>query len=486
MEGYVVAPSALRAAEYELEEKGVTEDELISRAAAHLTAEVKKHADKKDKILVVVGSGNNGCDGLECALTLKLEGYNVGVMLATKRCNEANFRRREAVFREGTTLKRRLDGDEAVIVDAVFGTGIGHDPDPEPAKAMIAINRSDAFVISADLPSGLNAESGRAYFPTIKADVTVTFAYLKSGMLLGEARNFCGEIIVRDIGVKCEAIGKLLSSDDVRLAERMPVTHKGTYGKTIILGGCDVMPGAPLMAFESAVAASRSGAGLVTLCVPESLKCAYQARVKETMLRFMPDDGKNMLFDRDELRDIIKKYETIVIGPGMGNNEETRKIVRYLAMSYYGILVVDADGINAIAPHINDIKHHTCTLVLTPHTVEFVRLCPKCGEGNYLDNIRSFALKYRCCIAVKSATTIITNGQDMFFNVTGTPAMAKGGSGDVLAGMTGAFSCVLPALNALCAAVYHFGKAGERASKRLDSVTSVMASDIIVEIADAP
>lgn len=486
MQGQVVYPSALRDAEYELEERGVSEDELIARAAACLTAEVKKHASKRDKIVVVVGSGNNGCDGLECAFALKTEGFDVSVMFATTRTNEGNLKRREAVLKAGVPLLRALNGEETLIVDAVFGIGIGHDPEPEPAKAMVAINRSKAYKIAVDLPSGLSGESGRAYFPTVKADKTVTFSYVKCGMLMGEGRNFCGEVVVCDIGIECETVGKILSAEDVKIDKRMPETHKGIYGKTIIIGGCDIMPGAPLMAFESAVAASRSGAGLVTLCVPESLKCAYQARVKETMLRFMPDDGKHMLFDRNELNDIIKKYDTIVIGPGMGNNEETRKIVTYLAMTSYGIVIVDADGINAIAPHLNDIKYHTCTLLFTPHTVEFVRLCPKCGEGRYLENIRNFALKYKCCIAVKSATTIVTNGQDLFFNVSGTPAMAKGGSGDVLSGMVGAFAAVLPPLKALATAVYHFGKAGERAQKRLDSVTSVMASDIIVEIADAP
>ena len=486
MNGLVVNPRDLREAEYELIEKGVTEDTLIARASAFLTAEVKKHADKTDKIIAVIGSGNNGCDGLDCALTLKREGYCVSVMMATKRSNEGNIRRREAVIKEGIALKKEFDGDEKVIIDAVFGIGIARDPDPETAQVIIDINRHKAYKIAVDLPSGLCGESGRAYFPTVKADKTVTFSYLKVGMLLGDGRNFCGEVVVGDIGIECKHVGKVIDSDDVKMEKRLPATHKGVYGKTIIIGGCEIMPGAPLMAFESAVSASRSGAGLVTLCVPKSLKCAYQARVKETMLRFMPDDGKNMLFDRDELNSIIKSYDTIVIGPGMGKNEETEKIVAYLAMNFYGVLVVDADGINSIAPSLKRIKYHTCSLVFTPHTVEFIRLCPRCGEGNYLENIRAFAFENRCIVAVKSATTVVTDGRGVYFNVTGSPAMAKGGSGDVLSGMVGAFACVLPPLKALTTAVYHFGKAGERAVKRLDSVTSVLASDIIVEIADAP
>ncbi len=486
MNGLVVNPTAIKEAEYALMDSGITEDELIARASSGLVARIKELASVNDKIVVAVGSGNNGCDGLDTALTLYSQGYKVAVLLASKYANEGNIKRRNAIIKERIPLVKAFDGAEKYIIDAIFGTGIRRDPDSDTAQIINEINRHGAYKISVDLPSGLCGESGRAYFPTVKANETVTFSYIKSGMILGEGRNFCGKVSVFDIGIKCDAVGKILSAQDVKIEERLPETHKGVYGKTVIIGGCETLPGAPLMAFESAVSASRSGAGLVTLCVPRSLKCAYQARVKETMLRFMPDDGKNMLFDRNELNDIIKKYNTIVIGPGMGNNDETKMIVTYLAMNFYGTLVVDADGINAIAPHLKTIKHHTCSLVFTPHTVEFIRLCPKCGEGNYLENIKNFALDNKCIVAVKSATTVVTDGSTLYFNTTGTPAMAKGGSGDVLSGMVGAFACVLPPLKAVATAVYHFGKAGERAKARLNSVTSVLASDIIVEICDAP
>jgi NAD(P)H-hydrate epimerase len=234
------------------------------------------------------------------------------------------------------------------------------------------------------------------------------------------------------------------------------------------------------MSFESAVAAARAGAGLTTLCVPEEAKCAYQARVKETMLNFLPSKNGKIVFDESALQKIIANSNSIAVGMGMGKSDDTAKIVSYLAKNFDGTLVIDADGLNSIADETSAIENATANLILTPHIGEFNRL--ERSSGELVERAKNLAKKLNAVIAVKSATTIITDGNEVYFNLTGTPALAKGGSGDVLAGITAALSCVLSPLKAAVSACYHFGKAAERAVKRLNSETSVLASDVIIEL----
>ena len=167
----------------------------------------------------------------------------------------------------------------------------------------------------------------------------------------------------------------------------------------------------------------------------------------------------------------------------MGKSDEIRKIVVWLLENFDGTLVIDADGLNALAENPSVLLGKKGKVILTPHVAEFKRLCPAFDiEKPSVETITDFARRYGAALAVKSATTVITDGNEVFFNLTGTPALAKGGSGDVLGGMTAAFACVLPPIAALKAACFHFGKAGVRAAKRLGSVTSVLAGDVIIDL----
>ena len=480
----VASVADIRAAEEKAMAGGVTEDELIDKAATELAEEVKRHAAKTDKILFVTGGGNNGSDGLTCAEKLHACGYAVSVMPVGTRRNGGNETRLIGIKEAGVTLVDTIAPDVyAVVVDCVFGIGLDRKPTGEYARAIDEINASGAFVIAADVPSGLDADKGYAFSPCVKANVTVTFTVVKSGLLLGTGRNYAGEIVVASVGIDADATGRIIAGTDAVLPARLSVSHKGTYGKVRVIGGSETMPGAPLMCFESAVAASRSGAGLVTLCVPGSEKAAYQARVTETMLHFLPSADGKLAFDAAALQNAVDGADAVVFGPGVGKSEEIRKIVEWLIENYTGTLVIDADGLNALAENPSVLLGKKCRVILTPHVAEFRRLCPAFDiEKPSVDIIKDFARHYGVTLAVKSATTVITDGEEVFFNITGTPALAKGGSGDVLGGMVAAFACVLSPSDALKAACFHFGKDGERAAKRLGSVTSVLASDVIIDI----
>lgn len=460
---------------------GVSEDELIKRAGKILYNEVIKNIAKAQTVLCAVGSGNNGSDALEVAILLRQNGYKVKVFTISEKANEQNSARRDTLKSLGVEFVNTLDGDYALIVDGLFGIGLSPNRplDEKTASVIEKINSCGAFIISADIPSGLDGYGGTVASTAIKANQTVTFTAIKSGMLLGQGRNYCGKITVGEIGINCDEVGQI--NAPAPLPKREIVSHKGTYGKVKVIGGSENMVGAPYLAFESAKSALRAGAGLVTLCVPDSEKTAYSSRVVENMLFYLPSKNGKIVFNREKLDEIMENANAIVIGTGMTKSEDTAKCVIYLAQNFDGVLVVDADGINSVCACLGELKNHKCKLIFTPHLIEFYRLLGK-NSDDLIEDSKAFAKEYNCTVAVKSATTLITNGDKVYFNLTGTPAMAKGGSGDVLAGLVGAFSCVENPFNATARACYEFGKAGERAVKRLNSEVSVLASDIIIEI----
>ena len=480
---YVVSPEELRRAEAELMNSGVTEDELIARAAKAL-AQVVKNAANGGEVLIVAGGGNNGADGLEAARILS-KTDSVSVYALDVNRNSGVSSRLDALKNTNVKFVSAIDGGKyAVVVDCVFGIGLNREPSGEYAQAIDGINGSGAYVVSADVPSGLDSYTGKAFAHCVTADFTLTFSGVKTGLIMGEGRNYSGEIEVADIGIPFVPLGRVTGDGDAVLPARKTVSHKGSYGKVRIIGGSDRMPGAPLMCFESAAAASRCGAGLVTLCVPKCNKDAYKPRVTETMLYYLPDKDGQIAFAPDSLDEIMSGADAIAVGCGMGRGIDSFKSVEYLIKNFDGTLVIDADAINSLAENPDILKSKRGRIILTPHVVEFDRLCPDDGRTIH-ERAVSFAEHYGCTVAVKSATTVVTDGKEVFFNVTGSPAMAKGGSGDVLAGMVAAFACVLPPVKALTAACFHFGLAGETAAKRLNSVTSVLASDIIIDIAHA-
>ncbi|MCL2675874.1 MAG: NAD(P)H-hydrate dehydratase [Firmicutes bacterium] len=382
--------------------------------------------------------------------------------------------------------------------------------------------------IRPDALEVLHDENGRPYMRVDGKTLSISISHdgeyaaataflenISQGAENAENQRKSGQNLASDLTHKmCDIIS--VTKKDAQIPKRERFTHKGDYARVFIVGGSAEMPGAPFLSFESACAANaciesqnidkntdnniindnikenaenlhktavsalKSGAGLVTLCVPQSLKTAYQVRIKQEMLFFMPDNNGKVKFDTPALDMIVQKADVIVIGPGMGENTAIIDIIAYLCKNFDKILIVDADGLNALSRDLGVLNGHKCRLFLTPHIGEFLRLGGEQEKQESLDlayKAADFAVKHDCMVVLKSAYTYITDGVRIYKNTTGTAAMAKGGTGDVLAGMIAAFTTYMSPLRACLAACYHLGKNGERAERAKGS-EGVLAEDL--------
>ena len=460
----VLTVAQTRENERRAEENGLSEDVLIENAAAAVVADIKKNIKRPSAVAVFVGSGNNAADGLSVARMLHLDGYKTEVVTLTDKLNEYSRKRLDGYRYVGgkvvdiKTAKLRADFYK-VIVDAVFGIGLCREVEGVFREAIELINAANATVVSVDIPSGLSAVDGFCMGVAVKADTTVTFGSYKYGHLLGQGADYCGKLVLSDIGITADGGAVLCDETHPYLPPRKKVSHKGDYGRVRIIGGSGNMIGAPLMSCESAVF---HGAGLVTLCAASSLMGAYRERVKEEMLLPLPGNDGNIIFDKDALDGVMSGADTICIGMGMGANPELLKILQYLCFNFRGRVVVDADGLNALTGKTDMLKGHKCELILTPHRGEFYRLFGETKESDIVDKTFAMAASLNAVIVNKSNTTIITDGKEIYLNTSGSPTLARGGSGDKLVGAIAAYSARIGSLKGSARAAYECGKLSEK------------------------
>lgn len=285
------------------------------------------------------------------------------------------------------------------------------------------------------------------------AVATASFSPLKKSI------DFCGERITEDM---------------VALSKRNADTHKGSYGKIKIIGGSKFMVGAPYLA---ALAASKSGAGLTTLCVPEFLLPDYRQRVVEQTLFAISSQNEQIIFNEKNVLDAINGADCVAIGMGMGREDvqTLQNIIDCILFNFSGAVIIDGDGLFAL--NKQSLLNTKAKVLLTPHRVEFERLIGRKTNDAVQDTL-DFASQYNCVVAHKSHFTVISDGVNVKINTTGSPALAKGGSGDVLAGMAAAFSVSFGMFDGAIKACYYLGKAGELLDKEMGD-NSVLASDII-------
>lgn len=462
---FVLTREQIRAAEAKVVERGV--DELFLRFDASLAVAdgIERRAGMAEvRTAVFCGAGGNGCDGILAAARLVRKHGNVTVYTVGD-CAKKNKRALEYAAGAGVPVRpcAEYEGDAQIVIDAIFGIGLSRPIEGETAELIDRLNASDAFRLAIDIPSGLNADTGEIMGTAFRAHVTLSFSCYKMGMLVGEGRNVCGHIAVDDVGVSTASDIKVYENEDFKPFERKKTAHKGDCGRVFVIGGNGNMIGAPILAGAAAHAAHLNGAGLVTVCVPSVHRVALSSRVTMSTMMFMKDtsDGA-MVFDAAELDEITGKASAICIGMGMGTNkrDEIRKILEYLVRKFDGALIIDADGINALAGDYGFIKNRKAKIVLTPHVGEFTRLT---GKPATFENAKALAAELDCVVVLKSATTAITDGKEIRLNITGTPAMAKGGTGDVLAGCITALSCTYPLIDAATVACYRNGYGAERA-----------------------
>jgi NAD(P)H-hydrate epimerase len=450
-------------------------------------------------VVILAGKGNNGGDGFVAARYLIGEGFRVATFLLgekneVKGASRANLDRLGGLPRE---IRSKGDFKELkdeilkadLLIDALLGTGVKGSIGGLTAEAITLLNEAQKPIISVDIPSGLDADTGKPLGVCMQARQTVTFGLPKLGLFLYPGKEFAGEVITCDIGIPLELLTNeelkinLLTDSEISslFPRRRGDSHKGDYGHIFILAGSTGLTGAAAL---SSIAAMRTGAGLVTLGIPKSLNPIMEVKLTEVMTLPLPEtaEGSLGLGAKEKILRMIKKASVIALGPGLGVNPETGKLVQELLVAVEKPIVLDADGLNLLNGNISLLKSVRAPLVITPHPGEAGRLIGKKSSEIQSDRIgivRKIALKSGAIVVLKGAATVIANPRGVWVNPTGNPGMASGGVGDVLTGMIASFiGQGFSSLDAALAAVYIHGKAGDIAAKKV-GMYSLIATDII-------
>lgn len=456
------------------------------------------------RVQVVAGKGNNGGDGLAAARHLHQRGFKVHVTLvADPDAVEGDARLNlEICHRVGVPLEVAPPAPigfgtppSDLIIDALLGTGVRGAPTGPIAEAIDAINRCPAPVLAVDLPSGLDADTGAVPGACVRARRTVTFALPKRGLLVYPGRGFAGEIEVADIGIPrplledpaldCEWITPALVR--ARLPARPPDAHKGTFGRVFLLAGSAGLTGAATLCSEAAL---RVGAGLVTLGIPRSLNVILEQKLTEAMTLPLPETETqaHTIAAWDAIAERIATSDAVALGPGIGRHPKTAELVLRVLRERRGPTVVDADGLNALASVEGAGRPWAAPeqVVLTPHPGEMARLLgtnPSAVESNRLATAAKAARDFGCVVVLKGAGTIVAapDGR-LFIDPAATPALATGGTGDVLTGViAGLIAQGLSPLDAAVSGVHVHGRAGEHLARKVGDAGS-LAGDLLGEL----
>jgi len=506
---------------------------LMERAGLAVASKIKELYGRK-KIIIVSGSGNNGGDGLVVARNLHNEGWDVRVFLTSRPEDlkgDALSQYKAAVKFgvdiqpiKGLLTNPSIITHHSIIVDAILGTGLSKNVTGTLSEIISLLNKSKKPIISVDIPSGISSDNGQVMGEAVKADYTVTFGLPKRGHLLYPGAEYSGKLFIEDIGFPEKLLRsekfyvELLRKNDVTtlIPERRRYSHKGDYGHVLIVAGSRGKTGAALMAARACL---RSGAGLVTIGVPESLSGIFQSRVTEEMTLILPDKGDGTLSGRASnliLDFLNESADLLAIGPGIGISAETNKLMKILIKNLSTPLIIDADGINSIKGERDIFLKAKAPIILTPHPGEMARLLSpltplgnpplppfrKGGRGGFekggitltiqdieKDRINTavfFAKETGTYIVLKGVPTIVaTPDGRAFINSTGNPGMATGGTGDVLTGMISGFlSQGVNPLQASILGVYIHGLAGDIAASEKGQ-HPMIAADIIDKIPSA-
>ena len=457
--------------------------DLMFRAGSAAAEIIMKKYDCRGKrITVVCGRGNNGGDGCVIAGILAENGADVTVStpLGTPVTENA------AYYYDRLKLVKKTDRfipDADIIIDAVFGIGLNRAPDEKTAELIKAINSSDGIRVSVDVPSGIAADSGRVLGCAVNADLTVTFIALKPCFVLPDGSDYCGETVVADIGAPPVGCSYLTTEKPI-FKKRRHNSHKGTFGTALMFCGSYGMAGAAVLAARAAL---KSGLGILKAALCESIYYPFTVSVPEAVcVPVKTNNSGTLCLDNLSLPELLNGCSAVLIGCGMGNNEDTARLVRELVEISEIPLVIDADGINALQGGIDIIKKSKAPIILTPHPGEMARLCSATVrevEENRVEIARDFAVKYGCVLVLKGANTVVaTPSGELYFNMTGNPGMSTGGSGDVLAGITVSLLAQgFSTEEAAKAAVYLHGEAGDKAAARRGE-RAMLPSDLIEEL----
>ena len=515
----VVTAAEMRQIDQEtIEGIGIPGIVLMETAGSAIVGAIEQHYPTSQRIGILVGKGNNGGDGLVIARQLAHAGRDVFIFLVSapdsftgEAAINLQIAKRLGLRIEEILTDTEFYGTGAVpttlascelLVDAIFGTGLRGTVRDPIATVINAINSLATSILSVDLPSGLDADTGHPLGTCVRADRTVTIGLPKRGLLVHPGAEFAGKLEVVDIGFPEQVIDaqgiKVNWTTTAQASQwvppRLPASHKGTYGRVLVVAGSTGMTGAAALASEAAL---RAGAGLVTLAIPKHLNPILEGLLPEVMTLPLPetDAGSLSVSATSAILEFAEKTKSVLaIGPGLSQHPDTVALVQQLVrenreQELGRRMVVDADGLNALSQAPEVISLLDREAILTPHPGEMSRLANASVLGLEADRIRTaqqFASEHNLTLVFKGAPTVtgLPSG-DVWINSTGNPGMATGGMGDVLTGIiAGLMAQGHSSETAAVLAVYLHGLAGDIAAEAL-GMPGLIASDVLKAVPQA-
>lgn len=476
-----------RADLYTIEEIGVPSMVLMERAALEVVRCMEEEQLDFRKVLVICGSGNNGGDGYAIARLLHLKGHDVTIFFAgnsQKRSEENAQQAKIAAHYEIPVITNLGTEEYSVIIDALFGTGLKREVTGHYREVLCSVNQMAGKKVAVDLPSGIHDTTGARMGIAFCADLTVAIAFPKRGLFLQEENVCAGKILTGDIGISSETFSEGTvtfgyEKQDLFLGfpKRKKNSHKGSYGKVLMIAGSKGMSGA---AYLSAKAAYAVGAGLVQIYTHEENRVILQQLLPEAIITTYDT------FDSEQLEKLIQWADLIGIGCGLGKSDTAERVMQYTLKRALVPCVVDADGINILSKHMEWIEETNALIVLTPHMKEMSRML-QCSVKELIEQrmekLHAFVERYKVVCVLKDARTLVAKEhQNTYLNLSGNAAMAKAGSGDVLAGViVGILAQQCEPYTSACLGVFLHGLAGDMARDKKGAY-SVLASDLVAEI----
>jgi hydroxyethylthiazole kinase-like uncharacterized protein yjeF len=484
-----------------IHELGIPSLVLMERAALGVVAATAQHfGDRLNNVHILAGTGNNGGDALAVARILHNQSIPVHVWLhgADSKRTADNRHQLELVRKlnipmltiEGSHFASHITG-ASLLIDGILGIGLSRPMVGLWASVIELVNALHVPVVAIDIPSGLDGDTGQVHGVALRASLTVACGLLKQGLLMDPALDWTGRTESVDIGIPfhytLELPGHLLDEDlaaSLLPQARPRSAHKGNFGHLVILAGSQGMSGAAVMAAKAAL---RSGVGLLHVLVPASIQAQVAMQVPEAMVVPLPDhDGHLTLDALPMVQGQAENASALLIGPGLGPERATGQLVRACIAAIPRPMVIDADGLNHFAQEPMPLPHGC---LLTPHAGEMARLLSASArelQNRRVEAVGQAARQFGCPVIFKGANSLIADPQGNFWvNTTGNPGLARGGSGDVLAGLSaGLLAQGRPPLQAALLGTYWHGLAGDALAKRENDVT-MSVGELISELPHA-
>lgn len=474
---------------YTIEHIGIPSMVLMERAALETVRIMEQEHVDFSSTLIVCGSGNNGGDGFAIARLLNERGWNVTVAFVGSEgsLSEQAREQKEILNQLDITIYNSVPKKEyTVILDAIFGVGLSRDIEGPYRNIIEELNAMGGTKVAVDIPSGIDSTTGKILGISFRADITVSYAFEKIGTVLFPGAEYAGNVFPVAIGIPKVALTQYqpkivytYTSDDLDtiLPERKANSHKGSYGKVLMITGSKGMSGA---AYLSARAAYTTGTGLVQVYTTEDNREILQQMLPEAIITTYRE------FDAKKLAELLNWADVVAIGSGLGCSETSEDILIETVKYCEVPLVVDADGLNILSKHMRLLVDVKCKVVLTPHMKEMARLMDcsvKDIQENRFQLLKTFVRKYPVTCALKDARTLVMTAEESpFLNTSGNAAMAKAGSGDVLTGVVASMLAQgKTPHDGAAAAVYLHGLSGDIAREENGSF-GVLARDLIAGI----